>query len=340
MLSRGRLTSKLVLSYAPDWAICIVLAAAFYALEYIEGFKREFSLTDTSLMHTFAVHERVPPIALYMICGVAPLVLQPVINALTVRSWWDLHTSWLGLLLSLTLTGSITQFAKITVGRPRPDLIARCIPRPGSVDPPLGLSTVEICTQTHRHTLQDGWRSFPSGHSSCKYLSFAGLGFLTFYLAGKLHLFDTRGHTVKAWLALTPLSGAALVAISRTMDYRHHWQDVLTGSLLGLVTAYFSYRQYYPPLQSDLSHKPYSPRIKRGGQLLPTHTRGESEASALPNISFTSAEARPRTERRYSDRPSIEETATADTTQHPRSSGDETDPRKESWPRAQQHTSD
>ncbi|KAI0362173.1 acid phosphatase/Vanadium-dependent haloperoxidase [Trametes cingulata] len=331
MFPSRRRRSSLVLSYAPDWIVCIVLAAAFYGLEYIEGFKREFSLTDTS----YTEHERVPPVALYMICGVAPLVLQPVINALTVRSWWDLHSSWLGLLLSLSITGGITQFVKITVGRPRPDLIARCIPRAGAVDPPLGLSTVEICTQTHRHTLQDGWRSFPSGHSS---LSFAGLGFLSFYLAGKLHLFDTRGHTVKAWLALTPLSGAALVAISRTMDYRHHWHDVLAGSLLGLVTAYFSYRQYYPPLHSDVCHKPYPPRTTRGGQVLPTHTRDDSDTSALANVSLTNGEIRPRSERRYSDRPSIgDEEAATETATGPTMSTDETDPRKEAWREQQQY---
>jgi diacylglycerol diphosphate phosphatase/phosphatidate phosphatase len=51
-------------------------------------------------------------------------------------------------------------------------------------------------------------------------VSFAGLGFLSFYLAGKLHLFDKRGHARKAWLALSPLTAATLVAISRTMDYR------------------------------------------------------------------------------------------------------------------------
>ncbi|KAI0780875.1 acid phosphatase/Vanadium-dependent haloperoxidase [Trametes elegans] len=332
MAPTGRRRSRLILSYAPDWIVCIVLAAAFYGLEYIDGFKRQFSLTDTS----YTVHERVPPIALYMLCGLAPIVLQPVINVLTVRSWWDLHSSWLGLLLSLTITGCITQFAKVTVGRPRPDLVARCIPMAGAADPPLGLSTVAICTQTDQHILRDGWRSFPSGHSS---LSFAGLGFLSFYLAGKLHLFDERGHTFKAWLALAPLSGAALIAISRSMDYRHHWHDILTGSLLGLVTAYFAYLQYYPPLQSEISHQPYPPRIKRGGQALPVHTRDGSDTTAFANVPLNNGDMRPRMERRYSDRPSIgDEEMAVEPATRPTLSPDESDPRKEQW-REQYHTS-
>jgi len=76
-------------------------------------------------------------------------------------------------------------------------------------------------------------------------------------------MFDKRGYTLKAWISVVPLIGASLVAISRTMDYRHHWQDVLVGGLLGLVMAWFSYRQYYPPLADPLSHRPYSPRIPR-----------------------------------------------------------------------------
>ena len=40
-----------------------------------------------------------------------------------------------------------------------------------------------------------------------------------------------------------------------------HWQDVVAGSVLGIVTAYFSYRQYFPSLASKLAHLPYSPRI-------------------------------------------------------------------------------
>ncbi|EPQ58178.1 PAP2-domain-containing protein [Gloeophyllum trabeum ATCC 11539] len=267
---RSRL-KQLAASYGPDWAVTIVVAAIFFAIDNVEGFRREFSLSDTSLRHPYAVHERVPPFALYMIAIVSPIVLVLAINLLTVRSFWDAHNSLLGLVLGLAITGTITQFTKLTVGRPRPDVIDRCQPVPGSADPIYKLSNSSICTQTDAYILKDGFRSFPSGHSS---LSFAGLGFLSFYIAGKLHLFDKRGHAPKAWISLAPLAGAAMVAISRTMDYRHHWQDVLVGSILGLVMSYFSYRQYYPPLSSEFSHRPYSPRIQREGDVLPLHGGG------------------------------------------------------------------
>jgi diacylglycerol diphosphate phosphatase/phosphatidate phosphatase len=94
--------------------------------------------------------------------------------------------------------------------------------------------SVTICTVQTGHIIDDGFKSFPSGHSS---FSFAGLGFLSFYLAGKMGVYDRRGHTVrtapfleastlltrrgwqqiKAWITLLPLVGAALIAISRTM---------------------------------------------------------------------------------------------------------------------------
>ncbi|KAI0046682.1 PAP2-domain-containing protein [Auriscalpium vulgare] len=277
-LSAGRRKTLklLVLSYAPDWILTLVLAAAFLSLDKVSGFKREFSVSDTSLLHPFAEHERVPDWALYIIAIVSPLILQWLIDLATIRSWWDAHNSALGVVLGLSITGSITQLVKITVGRPRPDLISRCRPDAGTVDPPLGLSSVAICHPRTTRMIEDGFRSFPSGHSS---LSFAGLGFLAFYIAGKTHLFDKRGHAAKAWLALLPLSGAALVAISRTEDYRHHWQDVFVGSLLGIVVAYFSYRQYYPPLSSELSHRPYAPRIHSGDPILPVHRQSPSNAS-------------------------------------------------------------
>ncbi|KAJ7109239.1 phosphatidic acid phosphatase type 2/haloperoxidase [Mycena epipterygia] len=268
---------QLLMSYAPD---CL-FSAVFFSLDKVHGFRRQFSLEDTSYVprHQFAVHERIP-VTLYMIAIVAPVVLQAVINLFTIRSWWDLHNGKSYVVLGLSITGSITQFTKLTVGRPRPDVIDRCQPIPGSMDPIYGLSNSSICTTPNDSFLMlDGFRSFPSGHSS---LSFAGLGFLAFYLAGKLHLFDHRGYAAKAWVSLVPFSGAALVAISRTMDNRHHWQDVLVGSILGTVVSYFSYRQYYPSLASEVSHRPYSPRIARAD--LPTHHRRTSSRHEHPTV--------------------------------------------------------
>ncbi|KAA1471229.1 PAP2-domain-containing protein [Dentipellis sp. KUC8613] len=260
--------TQLIISYSLDWVVTLVLVAAFFALNKVDGFKREFSLSDTTIQYPFTEHERVPDKALYFIAIVAPLVLQWVINVLTIRTWWDAHSSALGVILSLAISGSVTQFVRITVGRPRPDFIVRCNPAPGTVDPPLGHSSASICNQSDISILREGFRSFPSGHAS---LSFAGLGFLSLYVAGKMHLFDGRGHTLKVWIALAPVSGAALVTISRSMDYRHHWEDLLVGAILGVSTACLAYRQYYPPLNSEFSHRPYPPRSRRADDVLPVH---------------------------------------------------------------------
>ena len=58
-----------------------------------------------------------------------------------------------------------------------------------------------------------------------------------------------------------PCIAALLVAISRTRDNRHHWQDVLVGSLLGAGCAYFAYRQYYPSLIVAECELPYNARF-------------------------------------------------------------------------------
>lgn len=78
--------------------------------------------------------------------------------------------------------------------------------------------------------------------------AFAGLGYLSLFMAGKMHIMDNRGEVWKSVLVLIPLLGAALVAISRIMDARHHPFDVITGSMLGQFVAWVAYRQYFPAI--------------------------------------------------------------------------------------------
>lgn len=66
--------------------------------------------------------------------------------------------------------------------------------------------------------------------------SFAGLGFLSLYLSGKIRVFDRKGHVAKVCLTLLPLLVASLVGVSRVDDYWHHWQDVFAGGLIGSFT--------------------------------------------------------------------------------------------------------
>lgn len=63
--------------------------------------------------------------------------------------------------------------------------------------------------------------------------SFAGLNFLSWYLSGKIRVFDRRGHVGKLSIVLLPLLTAALIGISRVDDYWHHWTDVFAGGLIG-----------------------------------------------------------------------------------------------------------
>ncbi|KAE8149277.1 phosphatidic acid phosphatase [Aspergillus avenaceus] len=263
------LRPRIVISYIFDYVILVICIGGFFILDSIEPYHQHFSLENRTLWYPYATHERVPmPMAL-CISGVAPLLIIAVytlfVDGLFSHSkpvdpktgkrkltgpyrfkdrLWEFNCGFLGLLLSQGLAFVITQCLKTACGKPRPDLIDRCQPRPGSVDAFPGLSNYTICTGD-KTILKDGFRSWPSGHSSS---SFAGLFYLTLWLCGKLHFMDNRGEVWKALLIMTPCLAATLVAVSRIMDARHHPFDVITGSLLGIVCAIISYRQYFPSL--------------------------------------------------------------------------------------------
>ncbi|KAK4057152.1 hypothetical protein OIO90_001647 [Microbotryomycetes sp. JL221] len=279
-----------------DWAFTLVLLCVIGILTERAGYKREFSLTDTSIQHTFAVKERISFGACIGISAGVPVAIILLVGLVWQRSVWDVHNGWLGLFLSCSITTVVTQVIKVCVGRPRPDLIDRCQPVDGAQNAPVyGLVTVAICTVQSGHIIDDGFKSFPSGHSS---FAFAGLGYLSLYLAGKMHLFDRRGFALKPWIAVAPLTGAALIAVSRTMDYRHHATDVIAGSLLGAGVTFIVYRLYYPSIASPQSHLPFSPRIPRDiapeqlestseageGETLPRHANQNLSHGQQPNL--------------------------------------------------------
>ncbi|KAF2091326.1 acid phosphatase/Vanadium-dependent haloperoxidase [Saccharata proteae CBS 121410] len=243
-------------TYAPDYAGLSVLLTAYILIQFfVEPFHRMFSLDNIAIQYPHAEIERVSVTWLFVYAGGMPLILLILWAAAFRPGTHKAHVTILGFFISLILTSFITDVVKNAVGRPRPDLIARCKPAPGT--PAHTLVTYTICTETDHHTLHDGFRSFPSGHSS---FAFSGLGYLALFLAGQCHVFRPRTDLFRVLVALAPLLGAVLIAASRCEDYRHDVYDVTVGSLLGMAVAWFTYRRYFPPLGRKGCAKPYPGR--------------------------------------------------------------------------------
>ncbi|KAE8373350.1 phosphatidic acid phosphatase type 2/haloperoxidase [Aspergillus bertholletiae] len=219
---------------------------------FVTPFHRLFSLDNKAIQYPFAVVERVSVVWSIIYAGIIPFVILVLWAAMFRPKLYNVQVTILGFVIALMLTSLLTDIIKNSVGRPRPDLISRCIPKKGTPENKLVAWTV--CTQTSQHILQEGWRSFPSGHSS---FSFSGLGYLSFFISGQMHVFRPRTDLCRCLVALLPFLCALMIAISRLDDYRHDVYDVTCGSILGTVIAYLSYRRYYPSLRSVICDIPY-----------------------------------------------------------------------------------
>lgn len=205
----GRFSVALALSYAFDWVIIIAAAGVGAAFSSITPNKRPFSLANPEISFPHVLKEKVS-LAVLIVCGlVIPaaiiflvailLVPGPTVSKSTPKTltWkrklWEWHTGWLGLALSLAAAFLITNGIKNLIGKPRPDLLSRCNPDianiglyiVGGFNNTQGVNLVSqtICQNTDKSVMDDGFRSFPSGHSS---FSAAGLIYLSLFLASKL----------------------------------------------------------------------------------------------------------------------------------------------------------
>jgi len=243
-------------TYAPDYLGFALLLTAYFSIQFfVEPFHRMFFINNINILYPHALIERVPVSWNIFYSGIVPGICLVIWLSVSRAGVHKFHVTILGLLISIFLTCFVTDVIKNAVGRPRPDLISRCKPVNGT--PKNLLVDISVCTETDHHVLHDGWRSFPSGHSS---FAFSGLGFLALFFAGQMHVFRPRTDLSRALIVIAPLLGAALIAISRCEDYRHDVYDVTCGSILGMGIAYFSYRRYYPRLHSPKCDEPFPSR--------------------------------------------------------------------------------
>ncbi|TVU08163.1 hypothetical protein EJB05_41554 [Eragrostis curvula] len=281
--THGTRVARLHLS---DWIVLVLLAVADGVLNLIEPFHRFVGEDMVSGLRYPLKDNTVPVWAVPVLAVVAPIVIIVGIY-FRRRNVYDLHHAILGnsethaclacLLFSVLIAAVLTDAIKDGVGRPRPDFFWRCFPDGVPVSSDLHplillmfrlfllitatLSAIILLQNYHNVTravlchgdsavIKEGYKSFPR--------AFAGLGFLSWYLAGKIKAFDQRGHVAKLCIIALPLLLAAMVAVSRVDDYWHHWQDVFTSGAIGLVVASFCYLQFFPPPSGEQGLWPHS----------------------------------------------------------------------------------
>ncbi|KAL5573144.1 hypothetical protein UlMin_022741 [Ulmus minor] len=233
-----------------DWLILLLLVVLEIILYIIHPFYRFVGKDMMTDLKYPLKSNTVPVWSVPMYAILLPIAIFLIVYYRR-RCVYDLHHAILGLLFSVLITAVLTDSIKNAVGRPRPDFFWRCFPDGKDFYDQLG----NVICHGERSVIKEGHKSFPSGHTSW---SFAGLGFLSLYLSGKVKVFDRRGHVAKLCIVIFPLLFASLVGISRVDDYWHHWQDVFAGGLLGLTVATFCYLQFFPAPYHEEGWGPYA----------------------------------------------------------------------------------
>ncbi|KAG5985137.1 hypothetical protein E4U55_001106 [Claviceps digitariae] len=203
--SSGSFSLKLLASYALDWIVLVAITVAGGFLGRVEPNKRPFALDDPNISFPFTEDETVPSWLLVVLCSLFPVVAIFIVSLILIpgntvpkntspayiwkRKLWELHVGWLGLLMAVGSAFFFVSGIKNMCGKPRPDLLSRCEPDlANAASYVVGgmngsrLYSGDICKQTDSHKLDDGFRSYPSGHSAA---SAAGLIYLSLFLASK-----------------------------------------------------------------------------------------------------------------------------------------------------------
>lgn len=127
---------------------------------------------------------------------------------------------------------SLTDIAKYSVGRLRPNFLAVCRPSWDKIDCRPGAYVENFTCSGERFQVDEARLSFYSGHSS---FSMYCMMFLALYVQARLR--SRWARLLRPTIQFFLIATAVYVGLSRVSDYKHHWSDVLAGLLQGGLVA-------------------------------------------------------------------------------------------------------
>jgi len=244
------------LSFRPPLRLLVDIVLLGLVLVLVENFarfwgpptKRGFFCDDESLMYPY--HENtVSPALLHWLGLFLPLiglvVLESFLCYRAESSYWQVFNTTRWFLYGYAFNDLLKSIGKHTIGRLRPHFFAVCSPQfpdGSSCSDEAHRGVLKYQTDydcrpdlsgASEEMIRDVRVSFPSGHSA---MAFYGLVFVALLLRHRR--WPLPGSLLGPVIQLACVCLAWFVALSRVMDYKHHWSDVAAGSLLGAGTAF------------------------------------------------------------------------------------------------------
>jgi diacylglycerol diphosphate phosphatase/phosphatidate phosphatase len=218
-----------------DWLTCVALFLMGGGIVlWAKPYCRVFSLSDATI--GFPHHKDTFPN-----WSLAPIAVLPCVAYIlfgifgTPRYRSDLHRSveisryLLLQAMSVTLNELVTEGVKYSAGRLRPDFLSRLAA--SGCNATLVAKATDCCFSNTE--MVEGRLSFPSGHTSW---AFAALVPFSLFLAWRFRVAHT-GQFLPTIVSLLPMLLALVVFVSRTIDFRHNFSDVLAGAVIGSSSA-------------------------------------------------------------------------------------------------------
>ncbi|KAJ4921734.1 hypothetical protein JOQ06_016445 [Pogonophryne albipinna] len=225
--------------------LCLFLASIpFFACELkaVSPYRRGFMCGDPSITYPYLHREAIPDELLIaggiIITGLTIALgecyrvrFRGISSKAFVRNLYVscLYKELGGFLFGCFVGQSLTNMAKLSVGRLRPHFLSVCGVTYASLNctPGTYVATVNCRQPDHR-------KSFFSGHAS---FAMYTMLYLAFYLQARLTWRGAR--LLRPALQFFLVLLAVYTGLTRISDFRHHPSDVLTGYIQGALTAYW-----------------------------------------------------------------------------------------------------